>query len=210
MFAGTYLHPMQADPGIPLAAFTEYASDDHWVTSHLLQFAGMVLIVMALVGLSQTMAAGRARYIAALGSACAVAAFAVSAVLQAIDGVALKRMVDAWAASTGQEKAALFAASIAVRQIETGLASMTGILFGLTASLLSAALLMEGGHPRWLGFLGLGGGIATAVAGIVMAYIGFSAAAMAIGMPANTLLLCWLLALAACKWKAPPTTEATA
>jgi hypothetical protein len=27
LFAGTWLHPMQADPNAPLAAFTEYASD---------------------------------------------------------------------------------------------------------------------------------------------------------------------------------------
>ena len=37
--AGTYLHPMEANPNEPVAAFTEYAADDFWVASHLMQQA---------------------------------------------------------------------------------------------------------------------------------------------------------------------------
>jgi hypothetical protein len=36
LFIGTFLHPMEADPNDPLAAFTEYATDYNWVTSHLM------------------------------------------------------------------------------------------------------------------------------------------------------------------------------
>ena len=45
LFAGTYLHPMSADPNVPLAAFMEYAADQHWVSSHLMQFSGIALMV---------------------------------------------------------------------------------------------------------------------------------------------------------------------
>ena len=33
LFVGTFLHPMNADPNDPLAAFTEYAADHHWIAS---------------------------------------------------------------------------------------------------------------------------------------------------------------------------------
>ena len=49
MFIGTALHPMSADPNVPLAAFAEYAADRHWIASHLLQLASVALMVAALV-----------------------------------------------------------------------------------------------------------------------------------------------------------------
>lgn len=39
LLIGTILHPMSADPNVPLAAFTEYAADTHWVASHLMQLS---------------------------------------------------------------------------------------------------------------------------------------------------------------------------
>jgi len=52
------MHPMGADPNIPLAAFTEYAADHHWVASHLMQLFGVILMVAALVLLSRMLAGG--------------------------------------------------------------------------------------------------------------------------------------------------------
>ena len=34
---------MDADPNIPIAAFTEYAADHHWVASHLTELFGVRL-----------------------------------------------------------------------------------------------------------------------------------------------------------------------
>ena len=34
----TSLHPLEADPNDPEAAFAEYAADDLWVATHLGQF----------------------------------------------------------------------------------------------------------------------------------------------------------------------------
>ncbi len=60
LFVETYLHPMDADPNVPLAAFTEYAADHHWVASHLMQLSGVVLMMAALALLSRKMADGPA------------------------------------------------------------------------------------------------------------------------------------------------------
>jgi hypothetical protein len=203
LFVGTYLHPMNADPNLPLAAFTEYAADHHWVASHLMQLCGIALMVAALVLLSGKMAGGPADATATLATAGAIASLAVAAALQAVDGVALKAMVNAWAAAPQRDKESLFDAAFAVRQIEIGLASISGLLFGLTVSVFGIALSIDRRFPKWLGFMAIAAGAPTAIAGVVIAYTGFSASAMAIDMPSGSLLLCWMVALGIYLWRQP-------
>jgi hypothetical protein len=203
LFAGTYLHPMDADPNVPLAAFAEYAANRHWVASHLMQLFGVTLMVGALVLLGRLLAVGPAQAVATVGTAGAIASLAVAAALQAVDGVALKAMVDTWAAASEGGKAGLFHAALAVRQIEIGLASMTSLLFGLTTSLFGTALLIDRRFPRWLGGLAIAGGVPTAIAGVVVAHAGFSELAMALSIPSGSLLLLTMIGLAAHAWRTP-------
>jgi len=201
LFIGTYLHPMGADPNAPLAAFTEYAADRLWVFSHLTQLLGVVLMVAALVLLSRRMADGPAAEWATLGMVGAVASLAVAGALQAVDGVALKLMVDHWAAAAEPEKAALFQATFGVRQIEVGLASIGSLLFGLTLSIYGVALLIDRRLPGWFGALAIVGGVPTAVAGVVIARTGFSEAAMNIDMPSGSLAIVWMILLGVLGWR---------
>lgn len=203
LLAGTYLHPMSTDPNVPLAAFAEYAADHKWVATHLMQLSGIALMVAALALLSRRLAGGPADAEVTLGTVGAVASLAVAAALQAVDGVALKAMVDSWAAAQGREKEVLFQASFAVRQIEVGLASMTSLFFGLTVLVYGLALLRDSRLPKWLGFLAIAGGAPTAIAGIMIAYSGFSESEMAISMPSSSLLLFWMIALGVWMWKKP-------
>lgn len=78
---------------------------------------------------------------------------------------------------------------------------MTSLLFGVTGALYGIALFREPRLPRWVGALGIIGGAVTAVAGIVMAYAGFSATAMMISMPSTSLLLVWMIALGVYGWR---------
>jgi hypothetical protein len=189
LLIGTFLHPMEADPNVPLATFTEYAADRNWVASHLMQLTGMALMVAALVLLSQRMAEGQAKFVAILGNIGAVTGLAVAAALQAVDGIALKAMVDAWSTAPEPKKEMLFYAAFAVRQIEIGLASIMSLLLGITVAIYGIALLIDESFPKWLGYLAIVGGIPTAIAGIIIAYTGFSGLAMTINMPSSTLLL---------------------
>ena len=95
LFIGTSLHPMQADPNQPVAAFAEYAADRFWVASHLIQLAGVALIVAALLVIARELEMRDRTGWARIVSAGAVASLAIAAALQAVDGIALKRMVDA-------------------------------------------------------------------------------------------------------------------
>jgi hypothetical protein len=111
---GTVLHPAQADPQVSADAFAEYAATGRaeWVISHLLQLAGVVAMFTAVVILAGLALGGAwPRVLTALAGA----SMAVAAVLQAVDGVALKATVDLWAAAAPDGKAALFDAALAVR-----------------------------------------------------------------------------------------------
>src|SRR5437870_11027642 len=99
LFIGTYLHPLAADPNEAIAAFTEYAADRLWVASHLTQLAGVALMVAALLSLTQQLEARSGTGGTRVATAGAIASLAVATALQAVDGIALKKMVDAWAAA---------------------------------------------------------------------------------------------------------------
>ena len=203
LLIGTYLHPMSADPNVPAAAFTEYAADPHWVASHLLQLFGVVLLIAALVLFSRRLENGSAVAWTTIIRAGAGASLAMAAALQAVDGIALKVMVDSWAAAAEPEKLALFQAAFAVRQIEVGLASISSLLFGLTVLVYGIALLIDHRFPRWIGALAIASGVPTAISGIVMAYTGFSDLAMLTNMPASLLLILWVVALGIDGWQRP-------
>jgi hypothetical protein len=201
LFIGTYLHPMQADPNDPVAAFAEYAADRLWVASHLTQLAGVAVIVAALLLVARHLELRARTTSARLAAAGAVASLAQAAVLQAIDGIALKFMVDAWASAPPSQKETVFHAAFAIRQVEIGLASMLSLSLGLTAMVYGGALFVDGAYPKWVSALAVVGGVPTALSGIVMAYAGFSGLAMAISMPGSLVLLLWLLALGVCMWR---------
>ncbi len=195
LFGGTILHPSGADPNDAVAAFSEYADDQFWIASHLTQLLGVALIVCALIQLSLLLASGSASGLAWIGAAGAIASLAVAAALQAVDGIALKMMVDAWAAAAEPDKTILFYVTYGVRQVEVGLASIMSLLFGLTMCVYGVAVISDHSFAKWLGWIAIIGGIPTAIAGVVIAYTGFSGLAMSINVPSNSLLLIWMIAL---------------
>jgi hypothetical protein len=198
---GTYLHPMEANPNEPVAAFTEYAADNFWVSSHLIQLAGVALLMAALLFLTTVLETRRGPGIARVAAGGAIASLALAAALQAVDGIALKNMADAWAAAPASQKGEVFHAAFAVRQIEVGLASMSILSFGLTAMLYGVALIGARIYPTWLAALAMASGIPMIVSGVVMAYSGFSGLSMAINMPASAILLVWMLTLGVFMWR---------
>lgn len=204
LFVSTLLHPLGSDPNVPRAAFAEYAEDPLWVWSHLGQFAGIALLTVALVALAATLEPGRAAAWARLGLTGAAATIAAATALQAVDGVALKVMVDRWAAATGEARALAFEAAFAVRQIEIGLASLLSIVSGFTLSVFGVAIVLSIRYPRWLGGVGLLGGLGAVAAGAAQASTGFSGLAMTLSMLASSVLLFWAILVGVLMWRLAP------
>lgn len=172
LFVSTLLHPLRSDPNDPLAAFAEYAADSLWVASHLGQFLGFATLGIALL-----------------------------AALQAVDGVALKIMVDRWAAASGEARTLAYEAAFAVRQIEVGLASLVSLLWGFTLTVFGLAILFSTRYPAWLGGVGLLGGLGTVAAGGALAFTGFSAFAMTLSLLASAVFLIWAILVGTLMWR---------
>jgi hypothetical protein len=200
--AGTVLHPAHADPGSPVAAFAEYAGTSRglWVTAHLLQLGGITGLVLVVVLLAQlvdgTGRSAAARVTTVLGTA----GLATAAVLQAVDGVALKAVVDLWSGADG-DRTQLFAAALAVRQVEIGLDALFALLLAAALLALGVGLLTAANGSRKLGALALVTAGAAAVNGATLALGGFSDTAMLATTVSGALALLWLLLVAVWSWR---------
>jgi hypothetical protein len=200
----TLLHPLGADPNDPEAAFAEYAAAPSWVWSHLGQFLGVAVLGVALVALAGTLEPGPAAGWGRVGVIGTAAFVAGGAALQAVDGVALKVMVDRWAAATGQAQERAFEAAFAVRQVEIGLASLFSIVAGLTLLAFGVALSRSSRYAAWLGGLGLLSGLGLVASGAAQASAGFSGVAMTLSMVASAVLLLWVALVAVHMWRLAP------
>lgn len=201
LMAATMLHPLGADPGDPVAAFTEYAADELWVGSHLSQFLGVFLLFVGLVALNDSLKGETFAWVAKLGVLVGIAALGTTAILQAVDGIALKSMVDSWASASEAQRRETFQTALAVRQIEVGLASFVALLFGAAFVLFGAAIVSSAYYPTWLGWLAITGGAGTIASGIVTAFTDFSMTAMSFAMPFNLILVVWMVVIGVLMWR---------
>jgi hypothetical protein len=167
-------HPSKEDPNKHAAVFAEYARSGAFTTIHLVQFIA-ILIGMAgfLVLYRALVSRGDVPVLARLAAAASIATGSAFAVLQAIDGVALKHAVDAWAKASGAEQAIRFADAETVRWLEWGANSYFRVLLGLTLLLFGLAIARTAIVPRWLGWSGVVSGLLFGVVGVIVGEVGF-------------------------------------
>jgi hypothetical protein len=91
----------------------------------------------------------------------------------AVDGIALKAMVDSWAHASGPRQAVAFGAAESVRWLEMEINSLFRLLQGTTLIVLGLALMLSDRFPRWLGWVGVSCGLALVLRGIAVAFVGF-------------------------------------
>src|SRR5215212_6217424 len=172
-----YFHPSREDPMDNPAVFMEYAHSDIWITVHLAEYFGFLLLLGGLVALYYSVSAkpGVGVGLAPFGLAAAVTTAASFTVLQAVDGIALKRAVDAWASAPADQETAAFAAAEAIRWIEIAMNSLSFFLAGLTLFLYGVAIALGIIYPRWVGLMAMVSGAALMYDGaVVVAYEGFA------------------------------------
>jgi len=173
-------HPSGTDPNDHLATFTQYARAGGWTADHVLQFvgeaAGVLGLVFLFVGLN--LERGMPRTLVRVGLVTSGVALALVAVRLSVDGVVLKRAVDAWASSPDAEKAARFATAESVRWLEEALTSFQGFVLGATLILLAALITWRSPLPWPISLLFALGGIGYVVAGWIVGVSGFAAARM--------------------------------
>jgi hypothetical protein len=125
-----------------VAVFIEYAGSTDWVWVHDLQFLSAASVVAGFLVLGRALEkAGVARALLRLGDVTAAATVALVAMNMAVDGVTLKRAVDAWASAGPGERGERFAVAEGVRWLEWGVNSFFTITLGVTLLVFAIALL---------------------------------------------------------------------
>jgi hypothetical protein len=172
--ATAIFHPNKEDPMNDPAVFMEYAQSDNWIAVHFAQWIAALLLIGGLVALyySITTKPGAGAGVARFGLAAAVLTAGAFTMLQAVDGVALKWAVDAWAGAPTDQQGAAFAAAQAMRWTEYSLQSYSNILLGLTLMLYALAIALGASYPRWLQWIAAGSGVAWIVHGVMVPYVG--------------------------------------
>jgi len=172
----TVFHPGGADPNDHPATFTQYAHSAGWTADHLVQFIGGAIGIAGLIVLfyALNLPDGMPRLAARIGVVSAGAALAISAIELAVDGVVLKRAVDAWVSAPDADKAARFASAEAVRWLEEATTSYLGFVLGFTLVLLAALIVWTALVPRPIGYLLALSGAGYLVVGWMVGVSGFA------------------------------------
>jgi len=199
--AATAIHPSREDVMDNQAVFMEYAQSQSWIAVHLAQWVAILLLFGGFVAVyySITRRSDAGSAIARFGLALAVLTAASLTMLQAVDGVALKWAVDAWASAPADQEAAAKAAAEALRWTEYSLQSFSNILLGLTLVLYGLAIVVGTAYPRWLGWVAAGSGVAWIVHGLMVPYIGlFDSPPRGVAI---ILMSVWAFAMAYLMWR---------
>ena len=151
--------------------FTRYADSGAWVAGHLVQFAGILLGLAGLFVLARALRP-EAPHLAALAGAGAVATAAAAALVQAVDGVALKQAVDAWVDAAPAHEATRFGNAETVLWTGWGAQSFFYAVLGLTLLLLGVAVAVSRRFGAWIGSVAVAAGSLSLAIGIDVAYRG--------------------------------------
>src|SRR5919199_4674665 len=151
-------HAGREDPTNHLRVFTEYANSPPWIAAHIGQFVGEIIIFaggfVALFRLLVQSESMTASVLAWIGFAVAIIAASTLSILQAVDGIALKRAVDSWTVAPAQEKMAAFRVAEGIRWTEIGTNSIYRILQGTVAIVFGVAITLKHIVGRWIGAAG--------------------------------------------------------
>ena len=201
----TMLHPSGEDPTNHPLVFAEYAEDDLWIASHMGQLAGGITIFaggfVALYRLLAQSESSVAYALAWIGFAVAILSAGSLAILQAVDGIALKMTVDSWAAAPAEEKTVTFRVAEGVRWIEIGVNSIFRILQGTVGIVFGVAIIKSTLFSKWIGAVGVFAGVATIILGIDVAYVGFATLHSVVESVSTVTYLGWLAILGISMWR---------
>ena len=151
----TAFHPGREDPNNHPAVFAGFASSGSWIAIHFGQFVLMAVLLLGLLVLSFALnvRSGALGWVGRFSAVSVVVALALYGVVQAVDGVANKHAVDAWASAPEAEKATRFASAETVRWLEWGANQYQIFMFAVALILLASVIVGTARVPRPIGYL---------------------------------------------------------
>jgi hypothetical protein len=198
-------HAGREDPTNHLRVFAEYANSPPWIAAHIGQFVGDILIFAGgFVTLFRILVQSESMTVSGLawiGFTIAIIAASTLSILQAVDGIALKRAVDSWIVAPAEEKMAAFRVAEGIRWTEIGTNSIYRILQGTVAIVFGVAITLSRIVGRWIGAVGIFAGAITIAAGVEVAYVGFASVNNGLGLYSKIIYYIWIAILGAFMWR---------
>ena len=180
--------PPGGDANDLVATFPGIAASGAWGAAHFGQFAGAWLVLAGLLVLYRALEPPTEHSVLGmLGAAATIATGSLVAIWLAVDGIALKHAVDAWASAPEAEKATAFRDAGNVRFLEWATAGYAVLLQGVTFLLLGLVMLRSTAVPGWLGWLIGAAGLGDIAIAIVIGGEGFSRTLIPVSLPATVL-----------------------
>jgi hypothetical protein len=205
LFAIVTLFHADGDANNHRAVFAEYASSDNWIAVHFGQFVFMTVLLLGLLVLffALDVRSGALGLVGRFAAVSVVVALALYGVLQAVDGVALKHAVDAWASAPEAQKATRFASAETVRWLEWGMNEYQNFMFALALILLASVIVGTARVPRAIGYLMGLAAIPMLVQSWVVGTEGFAVPLVAgsLSTVALPLMLAWSIWLLIVSWR---------
>src|SRR5690242_17683651 len=171
------LHPSKEDPANHPLVFMEYANSNSWIAIHIGQFVGGIMVFGGGFGVLHSILMRTESSITYtlswIGFAVAIMTASAIAVLQAVDGIALKMAVDSWTTAPAEKKDMIFRVTEGIRWLEYGTNSIFRILQWSVAAIFGVAIVKSMLLSRWIGGAGVIVGAISIIAGIEVAYVGF-------------------------------------
>src|SRR5919199_3945481 len=200
----TLFHP-DGDANNHPVAFAEYASSASYTALHFVQFVFMAVLLFGLFVLffALDVRSGALGWVDRFAAVSVVVALVLYGGIQAVDGVALKQAVDAWANAPEAEKATRFASAETVRWLEWGMNSYQNFMFAVALILLASVIVGTARVPRAIGYLMGLAAIPNLVQSWVVGTEGFAVGWLAgslsvVGLP---LMLAWSIWLLIVAWR---------
>jgi len=205
-------HPGSVPPNQHPDVFAEYANSAYWGAIHMGQFLGMAMLLSGIVLLAFSLGSrsGTLDWLGRLAATSAVVTIALTGVLLAVDGVALKAAANAWLAAPVADQGARLAATEAVRWLEWAVRSYQRTMLGITLILVAAQIVVTVRIPRPLGFVIALSGFAYIAQGVVVGAEGFSSNLAIPALLGLVLELAWMVWLTIVAWQKPQTVWALA
>jgi hypothetical protein len=203
-------------PGSPTptdqAQFAAYAMSSRWAAIHLGEFLGVAINTAGLLVLlfALNVSQGTPRWLGFFAAISAGLAGALAAVVYAVDGVALKQAVDAWASAPAAEQATRFASAEAIRWLETGTRSYQEFTSGLALVLFATTIGWTARITRPIGYL-------MGLSGVLLIVMSWVAGTQGLGASSRSLLFeivvlssaVWTIWLLIVAWRMKASVEAS-
>jgi hypothetical protein len=209
IIVSTLFHASSEDLMDNPVVFAVYAESDPWIAAHIGQFAGVMLVFaggfVALYRLLVKSEYGTASALAWFGLVTAILVASTFAILQGVDGIALKIAVNTWhaiplTADTEGEKAIAFRVGEGIRWTEIDINSYNRILQGAVAIIFGVAIAKSALLSKWIGAVGIFAGAATVIAGVGIAYVGFAPLPV-VGDVSTVISFAWIAILGIFMWR---------